>query len=313
MRIIKPKQLKRGDVIGICAPSSPSASENKLNKGIRYLEQLGFRVDLGKNVYHQRGYLAGTDLQRASDINQFFADPKIKAIFTVRGGYGSHRILPLLDYNIIKHNPKILVGYSDITALHFALFSKIGLVTFSGPMVAVEMANGMTKNTEEQFWDCLMSVKPPHSIKGCSTQSSILQRSGSATGRLLGGNLSLITGLVGTQFFPSIRDPIFIFEEIDESPYRIDRMLQQIKLSGILEKTKGIALADFSGCNPEKGKPSLTLRQIFRDTFQGYSFPIVSSLPIGHIKGSLSFPIGVNVKMDGRKNCIEILEAGVTK
>ena len=310
---MKPKRLKQGDVIGICAPASPPPSEDKLNKGIRYLEQLGFRVKPGKNVYRRRGYLAGTDLERASDINQFFADPKVKAIFTVRGGYGSHRILPLLDFDLIKRNPKILVGYSDITALHFALLSKIGLVTFSGPMVAVEMADDLTKKTEEQFWDCLMSARPPHSIKGDPAQSSIFHRSGSATGRLLGGNLSLVTALVGTQFFPSIRDPIFILEEIDERPYRIDRMLQQIKLSGIFKKTKGVALADFRCGEPEKGKPSLTLRQIFRDTFQDYSFPIVSGFSIGHIKESLSFPIGTKVKMDGRKNSIEFLEAGVSK
>ena len=313
MRIMKPKRLKQGDVIGICAPASPPPSEDKLNKGIRYLEQLGFRVKPGKNVYRRRGYLAGTDLERASDINQFFADPKVKAIFTVRGGYGSHRILPLLDFDLIKRNPKILVGYSDITALHFALLSKIGLVTFFGPMVAVEMADDLTKKTEVQFWDCLMSARSPHSIKGDPAQSSIFHRSGSATGRLLGGNLSLVTALVGTQFFPSIRDPIFILEEIDERPYRIDRMLQQIKLSGIFKKTKGVALADFRGGEPEKGKPSLTLRQIFRDTFQDYSFPIVSGFSIGHIKESLSFPIGTKVKMDGRKNSIEFLEAGVSK
>ncbi len=310
---MKPKRLKQGDVIGICAPASPPASVEKLNKGIAYLERCGFRVEAGKNIFKKRGYLAGTDNQRADDLNKLFANPKVKAIFTIRGGYGSQRILPLLDYNLIKRNPKILVGYSDITALHFALLSKIGLVTFSGPMVAVEMADDLTKKTEEQFWDCLMSARPPHSIKGDPTQSSIFHRSGSATGQLLGGNLSLVTALVGTQFFPSIRDPIFILEEIDERPYRIDRMLQQMKLSGIFKKAKGVALADFRGCEPEKGKPSLTLQQIFRDIFQDYSFPIVSGFSIGHIKDSLSFPIGVKIKIDGGKNCIEFIEAGVTK
>jgi len=159
----------------------------------------------------------------------------------------------------------------------------------------------------------LMSAKTPQSIKVNPNNSSLISRPGKATGRLIGGNLSMVTALIGTHFFPSLRDPIFILEEIDERPYRIDRMLQQIKLVGIFSRTKGVALGDFSGCDPEKGKPSLTLSQVFRDTFHKYPFPVISGIPYGHIIGSLSFPIGVRVKINGRKNCIEFLEAGVSK
>jgi muramoyltetrapeptide carboxypeptidase len=313
MRIIKPKCLRHADVIGICAPGSPPASEDKLNKGICYLEHLGFRVELGKNIYRRRGYLAGTDTQRAADINQLFANSRVKAIFTVRGGYGSHRILPFLDYSLIKHNPKILVGYSDITALHFAVLTKSGIVSFSGPMVASEMSEGLRGEVEERFWNMLMSPNPPNAIKGKSKPLSILDGKGVATGRLLGGNLSLISALIGTPFFPSLNDPIFILEEIDERPYRIDRMLQQIKLSGIFNNTKGIALGDFSGCDSEKKKTSLSLQEVFKDAFQHHQFPIISNLPFGHLKNSLSFPIGVRAKIDGRINCLEFLEAGVSK
>ena len=160
MRIIKPQALRRGDIIGICAPASPPSSEDKITKGIAYLERLGYHVQLGRSVYHKHGYLAGSDSQRASDLNELFVNPKVKAIFTVRGGYGVHRILPLLNYNLIKRNPKILVGYSDISALQLALFTKTGLVTFSGPMVAVEMASGLKGETEEFFWRCLPLQNP---------------------------------------------------------------------------------------------------------------------------------------------------------
>ena len=313
MRIIKPKLLQRGDVIGICAPASPPASDEKLNKGIRYIEQLGFRVKLGKHVHARKGYLAGSDTQRAADINLLFADPKVKAIFVVRGGYGSHRILPLLNYNLIKCNPKILVGYSDITALHLALLAKSKMVSFSGPMVAVEMSDGLNGKVEERFWEMLMSTHPPKIIKGSSNPIVVARGKRISTGNLLGGNLSIMTALIGTQFFPSLNDPIFILEEIDERPYRIDRMLQQIKLSDHFKNIKGIALGNFRGCDPDEKKPSLTLNQVFNDVFQNYNFPVISGIPFGHFSLSASIPIGVKVKINGRKNCMEFLESGISK
>ena len=313
MRIIKPKLLQCGDVIGICAPASPPASEEKLNKGIRYLEQLGFRVELGKHVNERRGYLAGTDKQRAADINQLFANPKVKAIFAVRGGYGSHRILPLLNYNLIKRNPKILVGYSDITALHLALMEKSKMVSFSGPMVAVEMSDGLNGKVEERFWEMLMSTHRPKIINGSSNSSISIKHKKISTGRLLGGNLSILTALIGTRFFPALNDPIYLLEEIDERPYRIDRMLQQIKLSDHIKQIKGIALGDFRGCDPDKKKPSLTLRQVFNDVFQDCNFPVITGFPFGHSGLSVSIPIGVKIKINGSKNIIKFLESGVSK
>lgn len=311
MRIIKPNRLRRGDTIGICAPASPPASDTKLDQGIIYLEQLGFRIELGKNVLRKNGYLAGTDKQRAADLNSLFTNPNVKAIFTVRGGYGSHRILPLLDYKLIKRNPKIFVGYSDITAIQLALLTKCGLITFSGPMVAVEMSENYSGKTEEQFWDCLMSTKPPSSIKGKNGDPTNIKKNKAATGRLLVGNLSLITALIGTPYFPSATNKILMLEDIEEKPYRIDRMLNQMKLAGIFKRLKGITLGDFHSCKPEKGKPSLTLERIFKETFKDYSFPVIDTVPFGHIDGSLSFPIGVRIRLNGDKNSLKFLEAGV--
>jgi len=310
-RIIKPPRLRPGDVIGICAPASPPGSPNSLEHGIRYLEGVGFRVKLGKNIFCQRGYLAGTDVQRASDVNAMFADKSVKAIFTVRGGYGSHRILPLLDYRLIKHNPKILVGYSDITAIQCALLAKTGLVTFSGPFVSVEMKRPLHGATEELFWSCLMSPKSPPTMKNIVRDRLSSSKGRTAEGRLIGGNLSIISALVGTPYFPSFNDPLYLFEDVGERPYRIDRMLQQMNLAGIFSCARGIALGNFSDCLPEPGKPSLTVQEIFRDTFHNLRCPIISGIPVGHIKNSIPFPIGIRAHLNSSAGTLRFLEGPV--
>ncbi|MBI1806850.1 MAG: LD-carboxypeptidase [Ignavibacteria bacterium] len=312
MRIIKPKRLRPGDTIGICAPSSPPTSATSIDKGIAYIESLGFRVEVGKNVFRKSGYLAGSDAQRAADLNALFANPKVHAIFTVRGGYGAHRILPHLDYSSIKRNPKIVLGYSDITAIHLALFSKVGLVSFSGPMVAVEMCEGLKGETEELFWRALMSRNPMPPFRRKADKHIRLKNGRLATGRLLGGNLSLMAALVGTRFFPHITNPIYLLEETDERPYRIDRMLQQMNLGGLFQHVGGMALGVFTDCDPTKGKPSLSLRRVFQDTFQATRCPIVSGFQYGHIKNSLPFPIGIRVALDGRKGTLQFLESGLS-
>ena len=310
MRIIKPKRLRQGDVIGICAPAGPLASPDLLTPGIRYLEQLGYRIELSSNLYRKHGYLAGSDAQRVADLHELFTNKHVKAIFAARGGYGSHRILPLLDYGIIKRNPKIIVGYSDITALQLALFSKTGLTSLSGPMV-VEMPSTFTPTSEEMFWRAVTSAKPLETFTAKRKQSYNNGQS-SATGRLLGGNLSLIAALIGTPYFPIVKNSILLLEEIDERPYRVDRMLLQIKLKGILEQSNGIILGDFTDCVPVKGKPSLKLSQVFMESFNDLHYPILSGFRYGHIKHSLTMPIGVNVRLHRQKNSIEFLESAVS-
>lgn len=311
MRIIKPKLLQRGDVIGICAPASGANSEEALAKGIRYLEQLGYRIEIGKNVHHRRGYLAGTDLERASDFNRLASNPGVKAIFTVRGGYGSHRILPLVDYGVLKRNPKILVGYSDITALQLALLAKIGLVTFSGPMVVSNMAGHLRGESEEIFWRALTSPSPLPPLPCSREDFSDSPPRHFSNGRLIGGNLSIVSALVGTPYFPRLADPVLLMEEIDEKPYRIDRMLRQLRLAGLIGKSKGAVLGKFIGCRPEKGKPSLTLRQVFSDSFSEYRHPILSGLNYGHVKNPITIPIGLRVRLDMKSPRISFLEASV--
>jgi muramoyltetrapeptide carboxypeptidase len=311
MRIVKPKALGRGDVIGIAAPASPPASEEMLSKGIRYLERLGYRVELGSHIYHKRGYLAGTDEERVSDLHELFANPKVKAIFTVRGGYGAMRLLPLLDLSLIRRNPKILVGYSDITVLQLALFNALGLVTFSGPMVAVEMAEGIRGEAEEQFWKCITSSDPPGSIKIMARRRKIY-RTGTATGRILGGNLSMIAALIGSAYVPTTVNHILILEEVAEKPYRIDRMLQQLGGTPLLGKAKGVVLGSFTDCAPSPGGNSLSLDQVFQDAFKQYRFPVMGSVRYGHERYSLTIPLGVKVRMDAGRGELTFLESGVS-
>jgi muramoyltetrapeptide carboxypeptidase len=307
-QLVKPPRLVKGDVIGICAPSSPPTPAENVDRGIQYLEGLGYRVEVGKNVYRRNGYLAGSDRERAADLNHFFTDKSIKAIFTARGGYGAHRILPLLDYNRIRRSPKILVGYSDITAIQSALLAKTGLISFSGPMVSSDMSTGLKGETEEHFWRWLTSPEPPPPIKG---ESLIVQSRGNRNGRLFGGNLSIISTLLGSEYLPRISRPVLLLEEIGERPYRIDRMLHHLLLTGIFEKAGGAAFGRFLDCKAESGKPSLTLDQILRNAFQGARYPVITGFNIGHQKGSLSFAQGIAVRIEPATLKLRFLEGGV--
>ncbi|TAK62023.1 MAG: LD-carboxypeptidase [Bacteroidetes bacterium] len=310
MNIIKPKALRHGDVIGIAAPASPPASTEHLTRGIRYLEQLGFRVELGASLYKRAGYLAGSDRERASDLHTLFSNKNVKAIFTVRGGYGCTRILPLLDYKMIRKNPKILVGYSDITALQLSLLTKAGMATFSGPMVAVEMAGCLTGRAEEAFWQCVTSRRTPPALDLEHHNRRII-RAGTGDGVLYGGNLSLVASLVGTNYFPRIKRSLLMLEEIEERPYRVNRMLNQLKLAGVLKNVSGIALGLFTGCDPESGKPSLTLQQVFEDSFNGYEFPVAGHFHYGHTDDVMTVPFGITARLDTQRKKLKFLENAV--
>lgn len=311
MRIIRPTALRRGDVIGICAPASPPASADALDAGVRYIEQLGYRIELGKNLYRRRGYLAGSDAERVGDLHALFLNPKVKAIFTARGGYGAHRILAKLNYKLIRRNPKILVGYSDITALQTAIFAQTRLLSVSGAMVT-EMPGTFKPAAEEMFWRSLTSTKPLGVIGGSKREFLKFSRGGISGGRILGGNLSLLAGLMGTPYFPLIRHSVFMLEEIDERPYRVDRTLQQLRLNRVFESARGIVLGAFIECTPARGKPSLRLHQVFEETFHELSCPILSGFRYGHIRNSLTIPLGVRVRVNGARNTLEFLESAVS-
>ncbi len=316
MTVLKPPPLKPNDVIGVIAPGSAPSSPEKIDKGIRYLERLGYRVKLGKHAKNVHGYLAGRDAERLADLHAMFADHSVKAIFMARGGYGTPRLLPKIDYDLIRRNPKILVGYSDITALQLAIFKKVNLITFSGPMVAVEMFQKMDPSTEEFFWRLITS---PLSLgKVMNPGGERLRRFGSQTkkspakGRLLGGNLSMIISLMGTPFQPDYANQILFLEEVGEEPYRVDRMLTQLKLAGILRAIKGLILGSFADCVPaDKSKPSLTVEDVQRELLEDLKIPILSNVAFGHIPQKLTMPIGLKARISARAGSLEFLESAV--
>lgn len=312
MRLLKPKAIKQGDVIGVIAPASAPASQDKIDKGAEYLERLGYRVKLGKNVRAIRGYLAGTDQQRAADINEMFGDKRVKAIMVVRGGYGSPRLLPLIDYGLVKRNPKVFVGYSDLTALQLALFTKTGLISVSGPMVGVEMFKGIDPFTEENFWKVVTSTKKLGVMMNPDGRPLESIHKGIASGILLGGNLSLVTSIAGSPYLPSFKNSILYLEEIEEECYRFDRMMNQLKLAGIFKDTKGILIGELTDVKPsDTTKPFLTAEEVLDDYLSPLKKPILKGLVYGHVARKLTMPVGIRARMDANAGSIELIEPAV--
>ena len=236
MHIVKPKRLKIGDLIGIISPASAPNDLFKIEKGVNYLEGLGYRVKVGKSSGISHGYLAGTDDQRIKDLHDMFSDKEVQAIICTRGGYGSPRLVDKIDYKIIARNPKIFVGYSDITALQMAFLEKTGLLTFAGPMLAVDLYNSISPFTEEMFWKLLTSNKKFGRIEFPGNEKIFPVVKGIAKGRLIGGNLATFLSLAGTQYLPDLKNKILLLEEVSEAPYRVDRMFNQLDLWEYLKK-----------------------------------------------------------------------------
>ncbi len=312
MDILKPPRLKKGDLVSIVSPASSPRETSKVQAGARYFESLGYRVTIGRNAYNISGYLAGTDQERADDLNDAFRDKNVKAIICSRGGYGSPRILDRLDYAAIRRIPKILVGYSDITALQLAIFKKTRLVTFSGPMVAMEFGDNIDPYSEAMFFDMVTSARSPVRLKMHRDFRPLYRGRKVARGRILGGNLSLITSILGTKYMPNFDDSMLLIEEVSEEPYSVDRMLTQLRLAGILDKVSAFALGQFTNCTPEEpDKPHRTLDEILREDLFSIGKPVVSNLAYGHVPVKMTLPIGVMASVDPVKRSFSIDEAAV--
>ena len=312
MAILKPKKLSKKDVIGIISPASSPDEYLRVEKGVKYLESLGYRVKVGENVGKNHGYLAGTDEERIIDLHSMFKDKSVKAIFNVRGGYGAFRLLDKIDYRLIRSNPKIFVGYSEITSLQMAFFEKAGLITFGGPMVAVDFYDEISPFTNEQFWATITSNKKLGKVKYPEEQKLPFLQKGSASGRILGGNLAVFAGLLGTQYFPNLTGKILMIEEIGELPYRVDRMLNQLRLAGAFKKVKGIVLGRFVDCNEtDPEKKTLTLGEVISKYIGETKLPSIYTFPHGHIKDFVTIPFGIKVNMNATKGIVEFAEAAV--
>ena len=281
-----------------------------MKDSIAYLQQRGYSVKPGRHLFQRYKYLAGRDDERVADLMEAFSDGRTRAVFCARGGYGCSRLLDRLDYDKIARNPKILLGHSDTTALHLALYARLGLVGFTGALATLDLGAGSrTSFTQGSLWRTLTSTAPLGALPARSMQ---VLAPGRARGRLLGGCLSLLCSLLGTPFLPDFKGAILLLEDIGERPYQIDRMLNQLRLAGILSQVSGIVLGQFKDCftGPRKAC-SLTLAQIVKDLARDLRIPIVAGFPYGHFRRRFVLPLGVSAILDTTVPGLHLTEAAL--
>ncbi|HBE17293.1 MAG TPA: LD-carboxypeptidase [Cyanobacteria bacterium UBA11149] len=304
--IIKPSRLKVGDTVGLISPAGFVESET-VNELTKILSEIGLKVKRGKHILDRYGYLAGKDCDRAADVNAMFADTSVAGIFTMAGGWGCNRILPLLDYNLIRQNPKILMGFSDVTSLILAIYTKTGIVTFHGPLGTSTWNSFSVKHLQDVLFNGQANI-----LKNVPNTPVETITTGKVRGHLVGGNLSLVTALVGSGYLPDWEGKILFVEEVREDIYRIDRMLNQLKLSGILDKIAGFIFAQCTKCTAgEDNQPSLTLQEVFSDCIEPLGIPAWYGSMIGHIPDKFTLPLGVEVEIDADLGTIQMLESAV--
>ncbi len=292
MKAILPPPLAPGDRIGIAAPGGPVRKE-AVERGVAYLEARGYRPVLGKNLDRRRAYLAGTDRERLEDLQAFVADGELGAIWCARGGYGSARIVSGLDLDPLRRHPKALIGYSDITVLQSAVFRKLRLATWYGPLVS-ELGEP-TSFDEASLWKALSGDEKD---LAWPIPSSSVVRAGAGEGPLVGGCLSLLVGLVGTPYEAPTDGAVLFWEEIHEEPYRIDRMLGHLRLAGRLKNLRGMAVGRLIDCAPKDPRNDLPLRDILETHLAGTNFPVVIDFPAGHCPAKTTLPLGRTVRID---------------
>jgi muramoyltetrapeptide carboxypeptidase len=298
---LKPPRIKEGSTIGIVAPASPYYG-NMLEKCIETFETFGFNVVVGETVYDKQGYLAGNDNKRAQDLNGFFKDKYIDGIICLRGGYGSLRLLDKIDYNAIKHNPKVFIGYSDITALHISINKLCNMVTFHGPVIT-NFTEDMDNYTKSSFLQAVTSATAAGILTSSDNSNELhILSPGEARGEIIGGNLTIITATLGTPYEIETTGKILFLEDVGEYPYRIDRMLTQLILCNKLQKCAGIVLGQWTGCEPKHPEESLSLFEVFEDRLQPLGIPILYNLAAGHGKTKMTIPLNTKTKItnDGK-------------
>ncbi|GGX74166.1 S66 peptidase family protein [Pseudoduganella dura] len=319
MQLIKPPRLLPGDTIGLVTPAG-QVSKAAIDKAIANTEALGFQVKLGRHLEEVHGNYAGPWQHRLDDLHGMFGDPDVKAIWTIRGGSGAMQLLPHLDYALMRRHPKILVGYSDITALHVAIHRHAGLVTFHGPVGMSTLSDYSTGH----LLDVLMRPEDEYTIPmaldnsrkafdepGHEHYALRTVVPGVATGRLTGGNLALVSALAGTPYAADIRDALLFLEEVNEEPYRVDRMLMQLNLNQPFRAAAGIMLGIFEGCGPAGDGPSLTLDETTDQHLRPLAIPAVTGWSFGHIRHQFTLPMGIRARMDTRRQTLTLLEPAV--
>ncbi|ANU10073.1 LD-carboxypeptidase [Planococcus antarcticus DSM 14505] len=299
-----PKRLKKGDLVGVIAPSSPPDQES-LQRALPFLEELGLTIKLGKSVSATHGYLAGTDEERLADLHAMFEDPEVSGIFCAGGGYGAARLADKIDYAMIKENPKVFWGYSDISFLHTAIGEYADLVTFHGPMLASDVGKPEFHERSGRMFGQLFKPFELHYTEEVAPLETII--GGIVQGAMVGGNLSLIRSAIGTKFDLDVKGKILLIEDIDKEPYEVDGILNQMRMSRKFDEAAGIVIGDFKNAEPKKRKASLTMDQVFNDYFGALKIPVVKGFKIGHCEPHFSVPLGTLARLDGDAKTLTIL------
>ncbi len=317
-RLLHPRALRPGDTVGLITPSSYVSDPDRLALAERTVRFFDLVPKFGRNVRKQNGYLGGSIDERLDDLHAMFADPSVAAIFAIRGGYGAAQLLDRIDYPLLHRNPKIFLGYSDITALHLAIQKRAGLLTFHGPVAL----SGFSAYTQRWFRRALFQAdplgvvtNPPESntLRPAHTLRAI--RPGQARGPLVGGNLTLISTTMGTPFEIETRGRILLLEDVDEQPYSIDRMLTQLRLAGKFDNVAGVIFGECNACRPRDYKPgfesTLSLGEVLDSILEKLPVPVLSGLTFGHTDDQLTLPLGAMATLDAAKGQLTIEESGV--
>lgn len=303
MTPLLPQALAPGDTIGLISPSSHSTRPERIEQAVSYLEKHGYRVKPSQHLNRISTDPEIADREKLYDLHAMFQDPAVRAVICLRGGAGASRLLGAIDYELIRKNPKIFIGYSDITALSLAILANTGLINFSGPMLATEL-HDPTPCTEEHFWGMLTSPAYALSIRNCPAHRISVLRSGSAEGPLIGGNLTMLSSMIGTPFLPSLDGALLFLEDVNEASYRIDRMLSQLLNAGQLKGCRAILFGQFSngGVQQEEEDRLLRIFNYYADR-SSYIGPVITGLSYGHIADLMTLPVGAicraEVKDDG--------------
>jgi len=311
---ILPKKLSQGNLIGLIAPGG-DVSKEQVVESQQNLENLGFNTYFTPNILAKEGYLAGSDQQRASDIMHMFTNPKVDAIFCVRGGYGTARTLDLLNYELIKQNPKIVIGYSDVTALITALYQRIGLVGFHGPVAtstfnsfSIESMKNVIQTPEIEY---LYAYEREEDTVDNKEFDVFTISGGTASGKLIGGNLVMLVSLIGTKYEPDFKGKIVFLEEVREKPYKVDRMLTQLSMATNFNQAAGIVCGIFYRCDAENLEESFSLKEVLMRRLKPLDIPIFYGAPFGHVENKWCLPVGINALLDADNKTLKLLERAV--
>lgn len=314
--MIKPKRLSPGDTIGVISPASPSENRSEVFRAKEYIEAMGYNVVIGKNVNKTRGITAASEEDRLDDIHEMFRRDDVDAVFVTQGGYGCAQLLRNLDFDLIKEHPKILTGFSDITALHLAINKVCDMVTFHAPGMARFNDEELTEYTKESFFRNLTSPEPPGEIKKASPKKWLVRiNGGTCEAPVIGGNLTLICASLGTPWEIDTKGKILFFEDVEAEPWVMDHMLSHLRNAGKLDDAAGFVIGECTDCVPRKNDPGyftdLSIEDVFEYYLKPLGKPVLYGLPMGHSDDLATLPLGVMTRLDADKKTFTVLESGV--